>query len=112
LSTEKSCGAFCFIEDCVLWIQMALDKFNKIISRGGKFAKLQRPLEAAEICDAARSLSLARFEVISFRQGLLTLAVANSSEAANLQMESQKIIASINKKCGKKAVTNIRFKIS
>jgi predicted nucleic acid-binding Zn ribbon protein len=90
---------------------MALDKINKIIGRGGKYNKLRKPLEAAEVCGVSRGLSQGRFEVISFKNGLLTVGVANSSEAANLQMESQKIIELINKKCGKKAILNIRFKI-
>lgn len=73
--------------------------------------KLRKPLEAAEVCDTARSLAQGRFEVVSYKQGLLTLAVSNSSEAGNLQIESQKIIDDINTKIGQEKVKNIRFKI-
>ena len=76
-----------------------------------KYNKLRKPLEAAEVCDAARLLANGRFEVISFRQGLLTLSVSNSSQAANLQMETQKIIDKINTKIGQEKVREIRFKI-
>ena len=76
-----------------------------------KYKAYQKPLEAAKICEVARDYSNGRFEVISFRAGLLTIGVSSSSEAANLQAESQKIIDEINSKLGENSVKRIRFKI-
>ena len=84
---------------------------KKFLKSNPKYKRLQKPLQAAKICAAARSQAHSRFEVVSFRGGLLTLAVGSSSEAANLQAESQKIIDEINQKLGENSVRNIRFKI-
>jgi len=89
-----------------------MKKIDHDFKHNPRYLKLQKPLEAAEICDSARTLARGRFDVVSYRQGLLTVAVRNSGEAANLQLESQKIIDNINKKCGRIAVRNIRIKIT
>lgn len=89
-----------------------MKKIDHFLRHNPKYKRLQKPLEAARICGAARTLARGRFEVISFKQGLLTLAISNSSQAANLQAENQKIIKEINQKIGERAVKNIRFKIT
>ncbi len=88
-----------------------MKKIDHFLRHNPKYKSLQKPLEAARICGVARELAQGRFEVVSFKEGLLTLAVSNSSEAANLQAESQKIMNEINQKVGDIAVKNIRFKI-
>lgn len=88
-----------------------MKKIDHDFRHNPRYLKLRKPLEAAEVCDTARSLAQGRFEVVSYKQGLLTLAVSNSSEAGNLQIESQKIIDDINTKIGQEKVKNIRFKI-
>lgn len=90
---------------------MKMQKINKILAHNPRYGRYKKPLEAAGICEAARGLSRGRFEVVSFNNALLTLSVKNSSEAANLQAESQNLIDELNKKIGKKAVERIRFKI-
>ena len=49
--------------------------------------------------------------MISFRNGLLTLAVQSSFQAANLQAENESFISELNQKLGEKAVERVRFKI-
>jgi len=88
-----------------------MDKINKQFRHNPRYLKLRKPLEAARICGVALRLAQGRFEVISFKQGLLTLATKNSGEAANLQLESQKIIDEVNQKVGEDVVKNIRYKI-
>lgn len=87
-----------------------MDKISKII-RQSKYQRFQKPLEAAAICQAARKIAAGRFGVISFKNGLLTLSVENSLQAANLQSESQEIIEKINQKIGERRVQKIRFRI-
>jgi hypothetical protein len=88
-----------------------MDNISKFISHNSKYQRLSGPLRAAQVCDTARSLANDRFTVLSFKDGLLTLSVQSSSATANLQMESQKIIQSINDKLGQEFVKKIRFKI-
>lgn len=87
-------------------------RINNILTRNPRYARLQKPLEAAKVCDIARKLANRRFGVISFKNGLLTLAVNSSAQAGNLQAESQEIIEEINQKIGERRVERIRFKIS
>ena len=91
---------------------MAIEKFSKILSSDPRFKRYQKPLEAAEICDAARQVSEDHYSVISFRGGLLTVGVASSFEAANLQTQIGEIIEKINGKIGESKVERVRFKIS
>jgi len=89
-----------------------MKKLNEFLRHNPKYRALQKPLKAARICEVAREYSKGRFEVISFRAGLLTVGVSSSAEAANLQAESQKIIDEINQKIGENSVERLRFKIS
>lgn len=89
-----------------------MDHINKYFRQNPRYAKLQKPLEAAGICDAARSLSDGRFGVVSFNEGVLCLSISSSAEAANLQAESSQIIDKINQKLGKEMVKRIRYKIT
>ena len=77
-----------------------------------RYRKWQKPLEAAEVCDAARFISEGQYDVISFSRGLLTIACVSSAQAANLQTESEGIMAKINQKIGREAVQKLRFKIT
>ena len=88
-----------------------MKKISDFISRSPKYKSLQKPLEAANVCGGARECSEGRFEVISFKAGLLTLGVESSAQAADLQMQSAQIIAEINEKLGREAIEKIRFKI-
>jgi len=89
-----------------------MEDIKNIIGRQSKLKRLQKPLEAAYICKIADSLALDRYGAISFKNGLLTVGVSSNLAAANLQVESSKIIERINQKVGKNKVKRIRFKIS
>lgn len=88
-----------------------MDNINKFIKGNPKYKGLKKPLEAAKVCDTARLLGDGRFEVISYREGLLTIGVSSSSQAADVQMQSTKIIADINKKLEQNIVKRIRYKL-
>lgn len=88
-----------------------MDNIQNFLSHGSKYNKFSKPLQAAKVCDTARSLADGRFEVISFKDGLLTLGTSSSSQAANLQAESTQIIAQINQKLEQVLVRKLRFKI-
>lgn len=88
-----------------------MDHINKHFRQIPRYARLQKPLEAANVCDTALSLAEGRFGVISFKAGLLTLSVSSSSAANNLQMETYKIQKELNIKLKQELVKKIRIKI-
>jgi len=88
-----------------------VDHINKHFRQIPRYARLQKPLEAANVCDAARVLADGRFGVISFKAGLLTLSALSSSAANNLQMEIYQIQKELNVKLGQELVEKIRIKI-
>lgn len=88
-----------------------MDKIDKFLKHNSKYKALQKPLEAAEVCHAARQYSEGGYKVISFRDGLLTLGVNSPGQSANLQAQSAQIIDTINKNLGQEKVKKIRFKI-
>jgi len=89
-----------------------MKKIDEFLKHNPKYRALHKPLEAARICDVARLQAHGRFSVVSFRQGLLTVAVSSSAAASNLHMDSQKIIDEINQKIGENSVKRIRFKLT
>jgi len=88
-----------------------MDHINKHFRQIPRYARLQKPLEAANVCDAARALAHGHFGIISFKAGLLTLSVSSSSAANNLQMETYQIQKELNLKLGQELVEKIRIKI-
>jgi predicted nucleic acid-binding Zn ribbon protein len=90
---------------------MAMDKIGKILGGESRLKRFQKPLEAANVCQAAATCVDARYNIISFKNGLLTVAVRSSAEAANLQMKSGQILECINKKLGKDLVKKLRYKV-
>ena len=88
-----------------------MDHINKHFRQIPRYARLQKPLEAANVCDTALLVANGRFGVISFKAGLLTLSVSSSSAANNLQMETYQIQKELNQKLGKEIVSKIRIKV-
>lgn len=88
-----------------------MNNIDSFMRHNSKYKSLQKPLEAANVCDTARLLAHGRFEVVSFRQGLLTLGVTSPAASTNLQMETSKIIKELNEKLGGELVLKIRLKI-
>lgn len=89
-----------------------MKKIDRILKQDSRYKRWQKPLEAAYICQTARETASHQFEVVSFKNGLLTLAVDSPAQAANLHAESSAIIDKINEKIGKRVVERIRFKIN
>ncbi len=88
-----------------------MKKLSDYFSGDPRYSRLKKPLEAANVCDTTRSVAEGRFEVISFRDGLLTLSVSSPAQAANLSLESVKIISEVNEKLGEEKVERVRFKV-
>ncbi len=88
-----------------------MDKIGRILARQSKLGRYQKPLEAARVCDIARAQASGQYTIVSFKNGLLTVAAGSPTQAANLQTESAGIIEKINNELGRKAVEKIRFKI-
>ena len=91
---------------------MAMQRISKILTQQSKLKRLRKPLEAAYICKIADSLADDRYDAVSFKNGLLTVGISSNLAAANLQVESSKIIALINQKIGENKVKRLRFKMS
>ncbi len=91
---------------------MAMKKIQNIFSNDPRFQRLQKPFEAAEICETARLVSNGRYNIVSFKDGLLTASCSSTYEASNLQSEIAQIISSINKKIGEEKVKRVRFRIN
>ena len=89
-----------------------MKKISDYLRHNPKYKRYEKPLQAANICNIACRQAKGHFGVISFKQGLLSLSVKSSTQAANLKAQSEKIIADINKKIGNKSVKEIRLKIT
>ena len=88
-----------------------MEKINKFLRSNPKYKRLQKPLEAARVCDIARKQLPGHVKIVSFIRGVLCLSTQNSAEASNLQCESALMIDLINKKIGENLVKRFRFKI-
>lgn len=87
-----------------------MEHINKFL-HNSKYKGLKKPLQAAEVCDAARKVAKDRFSVVSYNAGVLCLGVSSPAEAANIQAESSSIIDNINKELKDEKVKRIRYKI-
>jgi len=89
----------------------AMDHINKHFDHIPKYFRLQKPLQAADVCGKARELADGQYDVISFNDGLLTLSTTSSAAASNLRMKTFEIQNEINEKLGKELVKKVRIKI-
>ncbi len=90
---------------------MSIENISKILAGQSKLKRYQKPLEASRVCQTARGCIDPRWNIISFKNGLLTVGVTSSAEAANLQMKSIEIIECINKKLGQEMVKRLRYRV-
>lgn len=88
-----------------------MDKIGKILGGESRLKRFQKPLEAANVCAAGAACVDAQHSIVSFKNGVLTVGVRTSAEAANLQMKSGQILECINAKLGQDLVKRIRYKI-
>ncbi|MGA2666703.1 MAG: DciA family protein [Patescibacteria group bacterium] len=88
-----------------------MEKINKILGQQSRYKRIQKPLEAASVCQAATSCIEPPYHIVSFKGGLLTVGTRTMAAAANLQMKSVQIIKCVNKKIGRELVQRLRYKI-
>lgn len=87
------------------------EKINNLVSNRMNKHGFREQAEAARICFEADKLYSHLFNVISFRDGVLTVSVKNNIEAQQIQMQSKKIIDSLNKKLENDIIKRIKFRV-
>lgn len=88
-----------------------MDKLENIFKHNSKYVKLSKPLEAAKVCEIARKLAQGHYQIISFKDGLLTIGFQSPGQGANLQTETSKIIDGVNRELKEEKVKKLRFRI-
>lgn len=89
-----------------------MDLIKRFIDNNPKLQRFAKPLEAASVCDIARTVANGRFEIISYSEGLLRLGVKNPNQSMELQAESSKIIQEINRQIGEEIIKKLLFKVN
>lgn len=87
---------------------MAWIKASNLLS---KYAS-NKQFRTAYICSVAQEVLGSEATVVSFREGKLVLAISSSAQAASIQIQSNKIVRSINEKLGSDVVMELRFRVS
>lgn len=89
-----------------------MDHIDSFFKHNPRYSRLLKPLQAADVCGKARELADGHYDVISFKDGLLTLSASSPAAASNLRMKLFNIQKEMNTKLGKELVTKVRIKIS
>jgi hypothetical protein len=87
------------------------DKIDKILSNNASKYSPGMALEASRICFVAESESKGAFKAISFKNGILKVAVKNDIVAQEIRMESSKLIYKINSLLGADKIKRIIYNI-
>lgn len=67
-------------------------------------------LKSAAVLEIVKKNSQDRFQPISFREGVLTVRAKNAAEAANLRLESEEILAKLNRALKKDLIEKLVIK--
>lgn len=86
------------------------EPIDQILKKGDQQNNSANVFESAQIVFVANKISEDRFEAMTFREGRLFIRAKNAPTAANLRLESGKIINKINHELGKRMVTKIFFR--
>jgi predicted nucleic acid-binding Zn ribbon protein len=86
-----------------------MDKLDKILRPALAKKGLLKIATSAEVCFYATEWKNVRFIPISFSRGVLKVSVSSSSAASELQMQSEDLLESINRKFSKKIVRSLRI---
>lgn len=86
-----------------------MDGLKKALHKKLRQAGILDLAEAAWVVAEANKLAQGAYRVISFKEGVLAIEPQNTSQASQLYLESQRIIAAINQLLKKPLVTRIRF---
>lgn len=87
---------------------MAWIKASNLLS---KYAS-NKQFRTAYICSTAQQILGSEATVVSFNDGKLALTIGSSAQAASIQIQSNKIVRSINEKLGSDVVAELRFRVS
>ena len=86
-----------------------MEKLDKILRESLAKKGFAGTAESAQICFYAGKWEKMRLTPISFSKGTLKVSVMSSSEASELQMQSEELIDFLNKKIGRKIVRYLRI---
>ena len=86
-----------------------MEKLSNILRPALAKKGLLKVATSAEVCFYASKWTCVRFEPISFARGTLKVSVTSSSAASELQMQSEDLMESINRKFVKKVVRAVRI---
>ena len=65
---------------------------------------------AAYVCHAANELSSGRYQAVSFKDGMLTLAAPSSAAAQDLKYQTEELLTQINNKLNASQIKSIRIR--
>ncbi len=86
-----------------------MEKLDKILKHRLAERGLSKTAESAQICFLVEKWGDGHCQPISFSKGVLKVSAISSSEASELQMNSEKLIDFLNKKIGKNIVQRLRI---
>ena len=86
-----------------------MDKVSKILLPVMAKKGLGGAAVSSQICFYATEYGKGNFEAISYSRGVLKLSCADSIDAGEVQMQSEKIIEYVNGKMGREIVKRIRI---
>lgn len=87
------------------------NKVSKLLERKIKKKRTSNPLLCSAICYTALKVGDDLFKPISFKDGILSVSVSDSSSAQVVQLSQAQIIEKINQKLGQEIVKKIRIKV-
>ncbi|MCX6808331.1 MAG: DciA family protein [Candidatus Berkelbacteria bacterium] len=86
-----------------------MEKFDRILKANLKNKPFQKAAEGAEICFYASKWNKIAMTPISYKEGLLKVAVKSSPAAAELQMIQGELVDFVNAKFNYKVVRLLRI---
>ena len=72
---------------------------------------LTEQAEAARVCALAESVSAGEWGVVSYKDGILKIRAISNDQAYLIKINSEKVIAKINKAIGSPKIKKLVFKI-
>lgn len=88
-----------------------MKKIENILKKRLRHFGLEQIALSSLVCQRADEVSQGQFQAISFKKGILTLGVQNSSAACQLQLQQKEILQKINTSMGQDIVQRLRFKV-
>lgn len=86
-------------------------KIDHLVKKQLNKVNLGRTAQSAYICRVAEDVLEGKYKIISYLQGVLTIAVKNNYQAMQIQAEKTAILKKINLKLGQQKITAIKFRL-